>query len=90
MPLYYRLPEYVIPCWACKGEGEYKQTYNAGCGGGYYNSTGPCEHCMQEGRHSWKGCGYVYKWDDRYKNAGVPESVMIQIERMNPKVKEDA
>lgn len=39
------LPEYVIDCPLCEGKGEYKQTYTAGCGGGYYQSMGPCEMC---------------------------------------------
>lgn len=78
---YLKLPEYVEPCWCCKGEGEYSQRYTAGCGGGYYNSTGPCDYCKpKDNRHHWKGIGYVYK----HNNEAVPESVMIQIKRMNP------
>lgn len=40
---------YVRPCRVCGGEGRYKQTYTAGCGGGYYTTLGPCDHCDQTG-----------------------------------------
>lgn len=39
------LPEYVEVCWRCKGEGQYEQMYNGGCGSGYYRSQGDCEQC---------------------------------------------
>ena len=29
-------------CFACSGRGQYNQTYTAGCGGGYFQSMGPC------------------------------------------------
>lgn len=32
-------------CGMCDGAGEYRQTYTAGCGGGYYSSMGDCEYC---------------------------------------------
>ena len=32
-------------CDICKGHGEYKQTYTAGCGMGSYRSTGGCDYC---------------------------------------------
>lgn len=67
------LPEYVIDCPLCEGKGEYKQTYTAGCGGGYYQSMGPCEMCGP-GCYP-KGPGLVYK--ETLKP--VPKSVIEQI-----------
>jgi hypothetical protein len=32
-------------CGICEGRGEYRQLYNAGCGGGLYHSTGGCDYC---------------------------------------------
>jgi hypothetical protein len=32
-------------CPVCNGHGEYEQTYNAGCGMGLYQVTGPCSYC---------------------------------------------
>lgn len=83
--IYLNLPEYVKACDMCHGTGEYEQTYTAGCGGGYYRSLGPCEYCKPEGKVAFKGIGYVYKNDTRWRNCGVPESVMEQIRRMNPR-----
>jgi hypothetical protein len=77
------LPEYVIPCGWCNGRGEYEQTYTAGCGGGYYRSLGPCDHCRQEGKSSYNGVGYVYRDDERYTRKGVPDSVLAQIRGLN-------
>jgi hypothetical protein len=86
--IYVKLPEYVVPCGVCHGTGEYEQTYTAGCGGGYYKSLGKCEYCAREGEYSMTGVGYVYKDDDRWRNAGVPKSVMEQIKRMNVRTAE--
>jgi len=36
-------------CGVCDGRGSYEQTYTAGCGGGYYRSTGPCNFCGSTG-----------------------------------------
>lgn len=36
-------------CWACKGKTRRDQTYTAGCGGGYYTSSGDCEYCDKTG-----------------------------------------
>lgn len=36
-------------CWACKGTGRYEQSYNAGCGMGYYRMNGDCEYCKSRG-----------------------------------------
>lgn len=77
------LPEYVVPCGWCNGTGEYEQMYTVGCGGGYYKSSGPCDHCKQEGVSSYRGVGYIYRDDERWTNAGVPDSVLDQIKRMN-------
>lgn len=83
--IYLNLPEYIRACDMCHGTGEYEQTYTAGCGGGYYRSMGPCEYCMEEGRYSYKGVGYVYINDRRWRHRGVSQSVMTQIQRMNPR-----
>jgi hypothetical protein len=32
-------------CWACDGRGARRQTYTAGCGGGYYSAMGGCDFC---------------------------------------------
>lgn len=37
--------DYVQACGWCEGEGQYKQTYNAGCGQGYFDMMGPCGQC---------------------------------------------
>lgn len=84
MTQYLKLPKYVKPCYSCHGEGEYRQMYNAGCGGGYYHSTGDCEHCRLEGRDWGKGQGYVYIWNEKWKDGGIPDTVLDQIKRMNP------
>lgn len=83
-----KLPEYVKECDMCHGTGEYEQTYGVGCGGGRYRSMGKCDYCSREDDYYYKGVGYVYKNDTRWRNAGVPESVMDQIIRMNPREKE--
>lgn len=36
-------------CYVCRGQGQYKQMYTAGCGGGYYSSMGECEYCERTG-----------------------------------------
>lgn len=36
-------------CGVCEGEGSYSQTYNAGCGMGYYSTKGPCDWCKETG-----------------------------------------
>lgn len=82
------LPEYVKPCPACGGDGEYEQMYTAGCGGGYYKSVGPCDYCKREGEYSYRGVGYVYKNDIGYRNRGVPKSVIEQLKHMNPDLQE--
>lgn len=53
------LPEYVKKCPMCDGAGQYEQTYNAGCGMGYFKSLGPCAMCGDG--DPWRGVGYVYK-----------------------------
>lgn len=45
----------AVVCHMCDGEGQYEQTYTAGCGGGYFKSMGGCDHCdgmglLQHGR----------------------------------------
>ncbi len=42
-------------CPVCAGQGTYRQTYTAGCGGGHFSMPGPCDCCgetglMQNGR----------------------------------------
>jgi hypothetical protein len=46
-----KLPEEFLAqiCPICDGRTEYRQTYAAGCGGGYFKSMGPCEHCGKTG-----------------------------------------
>lgn len=41
--------DYVRACTVCGGKGSYRQTYNAGCGMGYYTMNGPCAHCDETG-----------------------------------------
>ena len=43
-------PDYIAEvCGICNGRGEYDQSYTAGCGGGYYRSSGPCDYCERTG-----------------------------------------
>lgn len=79
-PAEMKLPEYVRPCGCCGGEGEYEQMYTVGCGGGYYRSKGRCDWCTpKDGKHRWKGVGFLYK----HNGEPVPDSVLAQIEVMN-------
>lgn len=32
-------------CGLCDGEGQYRQTFTAGCGGGYHQSMSGCDFC---------------------------------------------
>lgn len=41
--------DYLKVCYFCSGDGEYEQTYTAGCGGGYYQMKGRCSHCEGTG-----------------------------------------
>lgn len=59
--------DYICKCWSCGGDGEYLQTYTAGCGGGYFSMKGTCGYC--------NGTGILTK--DRKP---VPTSVINQIE----------
>lgn len=52
-------------CSICQGRGKRMQTYTAGCGGGYYRSTGDCEYC---------GCTGLVQ-----PNGPAAESVVIQV-----------
>ncbi|CAH1670488.1 MULTISPECIES: hypothetical protein [unclassified Chelatococcus] len=36
-------------CGWCEGRGRYSQTYNAGCGMGYFSAMGGCERCKGAG-----------------------------------------
>ena len=47
--------EYLETCRMCDGEGEYKQTYTAGCGGGYFSMMGPCAWCSGAGIRTING-----------------------------------
>lgn len=67
-----KLPEYVEVCPVCKGEGEYIQYYSAGCGGGSYESVGPCDYCKTPG--SYKGLGFRMK-----ASVSMPDSVINQL-----------
>ena len=76
-----KLPKYVQLCPICDGRGEYQQSYNAGCGGGMYRSTGPCDYCKIDGLW-YQGTGFRYK-DSSISRRSVPESVIFQIYEMN-------
>jgi hypothetical protein len=39
-------------CEVCKGKGEYRQTYTAGCGFGSYRSMGKCGYCNGTGQRA--------------------------------------
>ena len=41
--------DYLETCTMCAGEGEYLQTYTAGCGGGYFSMKGRCDYCEGTG-----------------------------------------
>ena len=41
--------DYLTTCYFCGGDGEYDQTYTAGCGGGYFTMKGLCGHCHGAG-----------------------------------------
>jgi len=56
-------------CPICTGEGAYDQTYNAGCGMGYFKSYGPCDYCG--------GAGLRYPGS----RSAIPESVVFQVIR---------
>ncbi len=58
---------HVMKCKLCDGKGEYEQTYNAGCGRGYYRSMGQCDGCK----------GMKYRYRESYEP--VPPSVLNQI-----------
>lgn len=72
------LPEYIEVCPYCHGKQRTRQTYTAGCGGGYYQAGGPCPICSEENHH-WCGHGFVYK------EACIPvsKSVIEQINSLN-------
>lgn len=59
--------DYVKTCIFCEGTGSRVQTYNAGCGQGYYKASGPCDFCEET--------GFIY---NSTGNA-VPKSVVHQI-----------
>jgi DnaJ-class molecular chaperone len=65
-----KLPDLVRVCKVCNGDGQYEQTYNAGCGFGLYRSMGRCDFC--------RGQGYVY-----LNGEPIPISVTNQIKVMN-------
>lgn len=41
--------DYLKACPWCAGEGDYNQTYTAGCGGGYLTMKGRCDLCDGDG-----------------------------------------
>lgn len=75
------LPEKVEKCPICKGFGHYNQTYNAGCGMGFYRSSGPCDYCYHPKLYMC-GSGFVYK-NSNFKEKSIPESVLVQIYEAN-------
>jgi len=71
------LPEYVKACTVCEGEGRYVQSYNAGCGGGFFSSLGECDYC--------EGTGLIMK----QTGVSAPLSVVNQIEQQLLAVKQE-
>ena len=67
------LPEYVEICSWCSGTGQTRQTYTAGCGGGYYRANGPCERCSAPGQYA--GIGLVFKSTGAPVGASVVEQI---------------
>lgn len=47
--------DYLVTCYFCSGNGEYEQTYTAGCGGGYFRMKGICDHCGGAGIRTING-----------------------------------
>ena len=47
--------DYLETCTMCAGEGEYLQTYTAGCGGGYFSMNGRCDYCEATGIRTING-----------------------------------
>ena len=87
-----KLPDLVQVCPICHGRGEYRQTYNAGCGQGFYKSMGPCDYCKHPEGHlnnGLKGLGYIMKGTSYSDPHTVPLSVINQIEVMNKDEEED-
>lgn len=66
--------DYIKTCTMCGGEGEYPQTYTAGCGGGYFTMNATCHGC--------DGAGIR-----KTNNEKVPTSVLLQIEQRRTKRK---
>lgn len=41
-----QLPDFAAAiCFACDGKGQYRQTFTAGCGRGYYKTMSGCDYC---------------------------------------------
>ena len=71
-----KLPSLVEICPLCKGEGQYRQTYNAGCGQGMFETIGRCDCCM----------GHRFLMKKLKREARIPTSSVInQIQIANPK-----
>lgn len=47
--------DYLVTCEMCAGNGEYEQTYTAGCGGGYFRMKGRCDYCAGTGIRTING-----------------------------------
>jgi len=47
--------DYLETCRMCGGDGEYLQTYTAGCGGGYFSMKGRCDYCEATGIRTING-----------------------------------
>ena len=56
-------------CFWCSGEGQSRQMFTAGCGGGYYHAMSGCDHCA--------GTGLVDKLARRAASASVREQVLV-------------
>jgi len=42
------LPDFAEIYPICNGRGEHLQVYNARCGGGIYQTIGPCDFCKPD------------------------------------------
>lgn len=47
--------DYLEACRMCGGNGEYNQTYTAGCGQGYFTMKSTCNHCGGTGIRTING-----------------------------------
>lgn len=70
-----KLPEFVEVCPCCNKSGETEQTFNAGCGMGYYRSMGSCPMCGKREMYGRPGPGFIYKATCEPVGASVVEQI---------------